>query len=86
MLSVPAMAQFMMPSVPWAWAATFLPRRWASWTRAVSVSAEYWARRTLLPGVRPPPVAHTLTQSTPMATTVRTAFSTSSSLSALIPM
>ena len=82
MVSIPAATARASPSVPWAWAATWRPRRWASSAIARRSSTGYWARPTLLPGVIPPPVAQTLMKSAPSLTSRRTARCPSSAVSA----
>ena len=86
MVSTPAATARRMPSVPWAWAATRLPSRWASSTAARSWPSVNWANQGAEPAVMNPPVDITLMRSTPALWWRRTVRRTSSSVSHSPPM
>ena len=72
MVSTPARMASLIASVPWAWAATFIPRAWASVTMAVISSRLICWAPTESPLDSTPPEAQILIRSAPNLRTCRT--------------
>ena len=85
MESMPAYNAFLIPCVPCAWVAVFLPALWASSIMAAISSCVNWALPGSTPFVITPPVAIILIKSTPFLSRVLAAFLHSSTPSASIP-